>query len=113
MNSLCEHEDVDIKLLGRKAFPFSGCDCLWCVRAAHSEERTLWPACNCAKCESHILWRQPEHFMRQCKHGRRWTNDQNEGDECGICRLDNLESRLEISTIELCDRLNTVRLAAS
>lgn len=87
----------DRKLWLRSAKPFSGCDCLWCVQAATPEQpQTLWPACKCETCESHILWRQPEHFMRQCKHGRRWTPDSSEDDDCQICRIEGSEHRVEI-----------------
>lgn len=94
------------KLWMRSAKPFSGCDCLWCMQATVPEQPlTLWPACSCATCESHILWRQPEHFMRQCKHGKRWTIDQEEDDDCSICRLDELEYKIETTKQELSNRI--------
>lgn len=82
------------KKMMRSAKAFPGCHCLWCIQAATPRQpMTLWPACKCETCDSHILWRQPQHFMRVCEHGHRWTIDSEEPDDCELCRLDELEKR--------------------
>ena len=91
------------KKMMMSAKPFPSCGCLWCIQAATPQQpMTLWPACNCQTCESHILWRQPRHFMRVCEHGQRWTIDLSEPDDCDVCRLDKLEEK----TCEMKERLS-------